>query len=596
MLDEIVRLARESTYDFRETAFPDDPLRDLFSEWVPNYRLKWAIARHLQPRSILEIGVRYGYSAAAFLAGAPSAAYTGIDLDNDAFGGVHGAIGWARRITSGRHARYIVGDSQTMEHFPDDRYDLIHVDGQQDGDSSFHDLQLAFRQARWVLVDGYLWTIRNFQAVGAFLFQNRDLFEFYGVIPGYAGELLIKVAPHAADADGRGHVESSADLRETYTTTYYTGDGGGHESYRKAKGKRLEDPRLQAVALLASLKPGGRAVDLGCGRGELSYHLAAQGFSVDAVDYSADAIALARACFEDEPTLGARVAFHCADLAAFDMRGPYDLAVASDLIEHLTPAEVDALYAKVARQMAADGLFVVHTFPNLWFYKYEHARRRRIAASVGAYLPPQPRSRYEQLMHINEQSPRVMKGQLAARFAHVAVRCVDLANVGPALGKAPLSYRRSAPDVFAIASHSPISEAALRQALTTMPLRGPAPAALEIDPATRPARVTRGRDFEIEVRVRNDGAQPLKSLPPYPVHLSYHWLDATSREAVQFEGLRSPLLPFVRPGGSLSATVHVRPPPRSGPHVLRVTLVQEGVRWFDEQTDPVAADLEIDVF
>src|ERR1035438_4093889 len=55
------RRGKQSDYDFRLSACPDDPFRYLFDEWVPYYRGKWAIARYLQPKRILEIGVRYGY-------------------------------------------------------------------------------------------------------------------------------------------------------------------------------------------------------------------------------------------------------------------------------------------------------------------------------------------------------------------------------------------------------------------------------------------------------------------------------------------------------------------------------------------------------
>ena len=101
MLDQIIELARTTNYDFRVTACPDDPLKHLFGEWVEYYRLKWAIARALQPRSILEIGVRYGYSAAAFLNACPRGHYLGIDLDSNTYGGVQGAIRWAQEITRG---------------------------------------------------------------------------------------------------------------------------------------------------------------------------------------------------------------------------------------------------------------------------------------------------------------------------------------------------------------------------------------------------------------------------------------------------------------------------------------------------------------
>src|SRR5262245_60296304 len=126
MLDGILELASASDYDFREFACPEDPLRGLFEQWVPYYRLKWAIARALRPRRILEIGVRFGYSARAFLDGAPEAGYLGIDVDADRWGGQRGAIRWAKRITCGRSASFVIADSQQLEQLPGFDWDLVH--------------------------------------------------------------------------------------------------------------------------------------------------------------------------------------------------------------------------------------------------------------------------------------------------------------------------------------------------------------------------------------------------------------------------------------------------------------------------------------
>src|ERR1035438_10147495 len=113
-VEGILAEAARSTYDFRDNACPVDPLRHLFSEWVPYYRLKWAIARELQPATILEIGVRFGYSAFAFLDACPSASYFGIDADCDAYGGCRGAVNWAKERTRGSKAEFLVEDSQKM--------------------------------------------------------------------------------------------------------------------------------------------------------------------------------------------------------------------------------------------------------------------------------------------------------------------------------------------------------------------------------------------------------------------------------------------------------------------------------------------------
>jgi hypothetical protein len=55
MVEEILTVAQASNYDFRTTAYPEDPLRHLFPEWVSYYRMKWAIAR--VPLRLLGSGV-----------------------------------------------------------------------------------------------------------------------------------------------------------------------------------------------------------------------------------------------------------------------------------------------------------------------------------------------------------------------------------------------------------------------------------------------------------------------------------------------------------------------------------------------------------
>lgn len=326
MLDKILETARQSQFDFRLGANPTDPLRHLFEAWVPYYRMKWAIAAVLQPQTILEIGVRYGYSARAFLEAVPGAKFVGIDLDSDRFGGVRGAVDWARENLRDYDCELIVADSQSMDRLPGERYDLIHVDGQQDGDGSFRDLELALLQGRYVLVDGYHWTQTNYLAVNDFLLQNRDRLDWYAAIPGYAGELLLKVAEVQTVP---GH-QTSDGLQTTYTEAYYTQDCGGYEAFLQHQGRLLEDPRLRSVAAIATIVPRGRVLDLGCGRGELAYFLASLGYEVTAVDYSEAAIALAQSVFANAPPeIKQRVTFCCESVvtATFDANC-YDLAIA----------------------------------------------------------------------------------------------------------------------------------------------------------------------------------------------------------------------------------------------------------------------------
>ena len=78
MVEAILTELSKSSFDFRNFANPSDPLSGLFEEWIPYYRLKFCIAKVLQPKSILEVGVRYGYSARSFLEASPSASFSAV--------------------------------------------------------------------------------------------------------------------------------------------------------------------------------------------------------------------------------------------------------------------------------------------------------------------------------------------------------------------------------------------------------------------------------------------------------------------------------------------------------------------------------------
>ena len=200
MVERILSIVKRGKFDFRHVGSPSDPLAHLFEEWVPYYLLKYAVARALQPKSILEIGVRFGYSARAFLEASPRASYLGIDNRSEEFGGGGpDAALWAVRILAPYDAKFIEGDSQQMTSFPGQHYDLTHVDGQQDGEGMYRDLWKAFDCSTFVLLDGFTWTRKNYEGVSRFLLDRRRDIDYYFVIPGYAGELLIKVAEEYRD-------------------------------------------------------------------------------------------------------------------------------------------------------------------------------------------------------------------------------------------------------------------------------------------------------------------------------------------------------------------------------------------------------------
>lgn len=598
MIDRILHHFHTSDYDFRRIANPADQLAHLFPDWVSYYRMKAAITQALQPATILEIGVRYGYSGAAFLHGCPTAHYTGVDLDADSFGGTKGAINWARRILPDGQYELVVANTQTMTRLPGGVYDLIHVDGQQDGDGTFHDLEMAIRQGRHVLVDGYLWTAQNFRAASEFLLQHKDIIDYYAVIPSYAGELLIKVREHALlpCLHPTAGVESGS-IRESYTASYYLRDCGGWDSFGQTRGRELRDARLRSVFDLTMMHQPHRVLDLGCGRGEIAYHAAAQGCEVVALDYSPDAIEIARASLADAPAdIRNRITLRCEDATKLNLPKPVDVALAGDLIEHMAPTELNLLYAAVARQLTPAGMFVIHTFPNKWFYDYDYPRRRRIAASVGAYLPPNPRSRYEQLMHINEQSPRVLRRQLMQHFPHVALWFGSPQDPGGSLIRKHSPHALAAQrDLFALASHAPIDVGYVRNLFTHSVLTEREIAAVSLQTETRYLQLDLGARAVLTVRLRNNSGVTLSSNGHHAVFFAYHWLRQSDHSVVVFDGKRSPLVPSLPSGTQRDYHPEFMAPSSAGGYVLQMTLVQEGVCWFDANNPAAVVEITVTI-
>jgi SAM-dependent methyltransferase len=390
-------------------------------------------------------------------------------------------------------------------------------------------------------------------------------------------------------------IASSEALRHAYTSVYYLTDCGGYDEYSKTGGQSVADERLSAVAAIASLKTSGRVLDLGCGRGELAFYFASLGHEVTAIDYSRDAIDLAEKTFVGREDLRRNVELTCANVCTVALHGEYDIVLASDVIEHLTPLELDSLYRRVASHLSPRGIFVVHTYPNLWYFEYDYPRKRRMAAARGESLPEQPRTRFELLMHINEQNPRTLRRQLSRHFPHVRLWFGEPANMGGSLLR-PFSRHElaGARDLCAIASKQPTDLDALRSRLQSHPLLPVWVREVRLSAIRLNRAVVGGSQVDVEVELDNRSPVVLCSAGPHPVNITYRWLRSDGTVVVQ-NGLRSTIGPPVVPGTRRRFTPTVIAPVESGSYLLRLTLVQEGVQWFDVAPLSIFCDVPIEV-
>lgn len=154
--DRIRRAQADCYYDYRK--YIDPTILAEFPHVGQDYhvaygRNKAAVAVVLQPMNIYEVGIGWGISARAFLAGSPGAAYFGID---------NGELCPDPRkvLPDGGKLQptplYQIIDSDAVGRFihPYGKIDLIHIDGCHERQHKKRDIVKALQSgAEWLLVD-----------------------------------------------------------------------------------------------------------------------------------------------------------------------------------------------------------------------------------------------------------------------------------------------------------------------------------------------------------------------------------------------------------------------------------------------------------
>ena len=96
--------------------------------------------------------------------------------------------------------------------------------------------------------------------------------------------------------------------------------------------------------------------------------------------------------------------------------------------------------------------------------------------------------------------------------------------------------------------------------------------------AALPEKLAAASWHEMTCRIENLGPAFLVSAPPHPVHISYRWIAG----AKACEGERTRLPESIAPSTTAECFLGLRTPATPGVYELRVTLVQEGIAWFDD--------------
>ena len=167
------------------------------------YEWYWALGRYYKPSSVLEIGVRYGYSAAALCGGGGVMCGSVTCIDNEQYVpgsldiaqrnilGVNGAVGTAMfRCDSQKMVRMptVVSSSRGLVY----ERELVSIDGDHSCEGTRHDLNLTLNVSRVVVVDDYNFLGDVRRAVDRFIGDHSDMIQEHFVIPSFRGTAVIQ--------------------------------------------------------------------------------------------------------------------------------------------------------------------------------------------------------------------------------------------------------------------------------------------------------------------------------------------------------------------------------------------------------------------
>ncbi len=190
---------------------------------------------------------------------------------------------------------------------------------------------------------------------------------------------------------------------EVYGRDYFLTECDGYKDFLTGR----VASRLRVALQLVGQLSGMQVLDVGSGRGEVVLYCARAGADAYGIDYSPDALGLAQTGRASESGGGHGLAHfqrgnaQCLPFAD----NAFDVAFMLDIVEHLHPAQLLRALGEVHRTLKNDGILIVHTMPNIWYYRVGYPLYRLVQHMRGQKLPrdPRQRCRFVPEVHVNEQ-------------------------------------------------------------------------------------------------------------------------------------------------------------------------------------------------
>ena len=151
----------------------------------------WALGKVIQPKTFLEIGVRFGFSFLPTIQSSDKLTYA-LGWDLETYGN--------NTIANQNISLYYEGDAKwEIKHIDSQLetklpqfFDLISIDGCHDYDCKVHDLKLCIGNCNYVILDDYDYHNDVRRSTDFFLKEYSEHIEWNLYLPTFRGSQLIK--------------------------------------------------------------------------------------------------------------------------------------------------------------------------------------------------------------------------------------------------------------------------------------------------------------------------------------------------------------------------------------------------------------------
>jgi predicted O-methyltransferase YrrM len=196
MKEKILNLMPSSILDKVDSQFFIEINQEQHKSYIKSgnyYENYYALSSYYQPKSILEIGVRYGYSLGSMISASNVIEkVTGIDNDEYIFGALDKAKENIKKyINSNVELNFSLQNSHDIEKL--EYHDIIHIDGDHSYDGKLKDLKLTIGACKIVIIDDYLEFGDVNKSTNDFISYNKDLIENTYVLDNHSrGTMIIE--------------------------------------------------------------------------------------------------------------------------------------------------------------------------------------------------------------------------------------------------------------------------------------------------------------------------------------------------------------------------------------------------------------------